>query len=132
MINPTDTTPSATIADHDTAEAFLRQLKAETEATKNAPPLPEDTPDAFTEKHVLPFVVQVTLRMEELSNLTIANDRRLSLLERDVTELVLMLRKYPLAQGNEGLRTLFEDFGGRLEARLEEIRDAISDTGDAA
>jgi hypothetical protein len=91
-----------------------------------APTPPEDTPDAFTEKHVLPILTRIALTAIDRAEYETLMHQRVARLERNLSDLFLIVRKKEAEEGGAGLAAAIRDLGERLADTVE----AIKDTGD--
>ena len=87
---------------------------------------PEDTLDAFTEKHLLPLCILLTEELDSLRKRTRLLEKREADTKKDLVEAFLIIRRIQQDRADKSLESAFDQLGERLESRLEEIRDANS------
>jgi hypothetical protein len=87
---------------------------------------PEDTPDPFTERHLLPLCILLTEQLDTLRKRTAILEKREVDTKRDLIEAFLIIRKMQQDRADTTLLSAIDQLGERLESRLEEIRDVNS------
>ena len=87
-------TTTAAAETRESPTAALKRLLAEAEAIKNAPPLPENTPDPFTEKHISPVIVLLALRVDELCGIVKAQRLEIAETKLAVMQTLLELKRH--------------------------------------
>ena len=77
-------------------------------------------PDAFAAEHTLSLLISLLAQFDQVR----AN---LKADQNELTQMAAVLRRIESNPGAESLHSAISQLGNRLEARLEEIRDAVSE-----